>query len=86
MKKLIIPTKQEDSVDISEITTIFTGLIIGKIGDVIDGVIIYDSSSEYWRYADDIDLENFTDDEILVDLINKLKKSKPNLEFFVEQH
>jgi len=85
MKKLIIPTKQEDSISVFEIDHCDSDqLIIGKILDIIDGFIIYNSDTEYWIYIRNIDIEGSYDDENLLNLIQRIKKVNSLIEFFVQ--
>jgi len=87
MKKLIIPTKQEDSVDISEISDDFEGLIIGYINGIINGLALYDNNARVWLYIQQINIgETIYEEDSIFGLINSVRSRNPKIEFFIEQH
>lgn len=74
MKDLRIPVPSAESVDLSEITPDFRGIIIGYKGDNATGYIQHWDGS--WYFIDYIDMESERDsDSSLLDLITCLIKS-----------
>ena len=81
MKKVIVPIKEENCINLIEITKHFDGLIVCKINDDIKGIIIWIDGE--WSYLEYVDIDrNFMSDYNLIDLINELIKKFPNMEFF----
>ena len=73
MKDLIIPTKKTDSIDISEITDDFKGIIIVYTDTNPIGYIQYVSGD--WNYYDSIDGEcPISTEKTLYELITTLNK------------
>lgn len=54
-----LPTKKEDSIDLSEITSNYKGILIVFINNVCVGFIIYDTYDDAWKLYNNISL---TDD------------------------
>ena len=53
-----LPTKKEDSIDLSEITPEYKGVLILFIKDKCAGFIIYDTYDDTWKIYNDISLSN----------------------------
>ena len=74
MKDLIIPTKKTDSIDISEITDDFSGIIIVYKDTSPIGYIQYVSGD--WNYYDSIDGECPIESEnTLYELVRKINST-----------
>ena len=75
-----LPTKKEDSIDLSEITPEYKGVLILFIKDKCAGFIIYDAYADTWNIYNDISLSN-ADNTItikynyrtLVEMVNTLQ-------------
>ena len=74
MKDLIIPTRDDKSLDLAVITSDFKGIIIGyKYNDAV-GYIQY--GDYMWYFMTDIDSENnFYNEDNLLDLLDDLIKN-----------
>lgn len=82
MKDLIIPTKKTDSIDISEITDNFRGVIIVYNGTNPVGYIQYVSGD--WNYYESIDGEDTAESkDTLYELIKSLTNIKSQRNFKV---
>lgn len=53
-----LPTKKEDSIDLSEITLEYKGILIIFIKYKCAGFIIYDTYDDIWKIYDDISLNS----------------------------
>lgn len=53
-----LPTKKEDSIDLSEINQYYNGILIIFIKDICVGFIIFDNYDDTWNIYNDISLTN----------------------------
>lgn len=75
-----LPTKKEDSIDLSEITPEYKGVLILFIKDKCAGFIIYDAYADTWNIYNDVSLSNADntitikyDYRTLVEMVNTLQ-------------
>lgn len=53
-----LPIKKEDSIDLSEITPEYKGVLILFIKDKCTGFIIYDVYDDKWKFYNEVSLNN----------------------------
>ena len=75
-----LPTKKEDSIDLSEITPEYKGVLILFIKDKCAGFIIYDVYDDTWKIYNNTSLSNIDsiitinyDYHTLVEMVNTLQ-------------
>lgn len=75
-----LPTKKEDSIDLSEITLEYKGVLILFIKDKCAGFIIYDVYDDTWKIYNNTSLSNIDsiitinyDYHTLVEMVNTLQ-------------
>ena len=75
-----LPTKKEDSIDLSEIIPEYKGVLILFIKDKCAGFIIYDVYDDTWKIYNDVSLSNADntitinyDYHILLEMVNTLQ-------------
>lgn len=75
-----LPTKKEDSIDLSKITPEYKGVLILFIKDKCAGFIIYDVYADTWNIYNDVSLSNADntitikyDYRTLVEMVNTLQ-------------
>ena len=75
-----LPTKKEDSIDLSEITPEYKGVLILFITDKCAGFIIYDVYDDTWKIYNNTSLSNIDsiitinyDYHTLVEMVNTLQ-------------
>lgn len=75
-----LPTKKEDSIDLSEITLEYKGVLILFIKDKCAGFIIYDVYDDTWKIYNNTSLSNIDsiitinyDYHTLVEIVNTLQ-------------
>ena len=75
-----LPTKKEDSIDLSEITPEYKGVLILFIKDRCAGFIIYDVYDDTWKIYNNTSLSNIDsiitinyDYHTLVEMVNTLQ-------------
>lgn len=75
-----LPTKKEDSIDLSAITPEYKGVLILFIKDKCAGCIIYDAYDDAWQIYNDVSLGNADntiiinyDHRTLADMVNTLQ-------------
>lgn len=80
-----LPNKKEDSIDLSEISSKYKGILIVFVKNICVGFIIYDTYDDTWKIYNDISLINEysiipTDYSCnsLVEIVNILKNRYDN--------
>ena len=80
-----LPNKKEESIDLSEISSKYTGILIVFVKNICVGFIIYDTYDDTWKIYNDISLINEysiipTDHSCnsLAEIVNTLKNRYDN--------